>query len=114
MTDISILCLFCSTVMSFLRTYILPIVKSDLFFLLSLEGTVTWLLNGLRVKLKNKSNTVIFRALLSGTETQRRARAPQPRTAQQHVAAFPEAGSASALLPTARLRPFTKDTSKRI
>ena len=43
--------------------YIVQIVKSDLLFLLSLEGTVTWLLNGLKVKLKNKSNMVIFRAL---------------------------------------------------
>ena len=63
MTDISILCLLCSIVTRFLRMYIVQIVKSDLLFLLSLEGTVTWLLNGLKVKLKNKSNMVIFRAL---------------------------------------------------
>lgn len=32
---------------------ILQIVKTDLLFLLSLEGTVTWLLDGLKVKRKN-------------------------------------------------------------
>lgn len=62
MTDINILSLFCSILTSFLRTCILQMVKSDLFFLLSLEGTVTWLPNGLKVKLKNESNIAIFRA----------------------------------------------------
>lgn len=63
MTDTGIPCPFYSIIGSVLRTYILQIVKSDLFFLLSLEGTVTWLLNGPKSKLKNKSNMVIFRAL---------------------------------------------------
>lgn len=63
MTNIGIPCPFYSVIGSFLRKYILQIVKYDLFFLLSFEGTVTWLLNGPKFKLKNKSNMVIFRAL---------------------------------------------------
>lgn len=43
--------------------YLVQRVKPDPFPMLSLAGTVTWLLNGLKVKLKNKSNMVIFRAL---------------------------------------------------
>lgn len=63
MTAISILCLFCSIITNFPKMCILQIVRSYLFFLFSLEGRVTWLLNGLKVKVKNKSNMVIFRAL---------------------------------------------------
>jgi hypothetical protein len=64
MTDASRLCPVYLVAVSFHRVHVLHIVKSDLFFLLSLEGTVTWLPNCLKVKLKMKSSSVvIFRAL---------------------------------------------------
>lgn len=64
MTNTSKLCPFHSVTISFHRVYVLHIVKSDLFLLLLLEGTVTWLPNCFKVKLKNKSSSVvIFRAL---------------------------------------------------